>query len=147
MKSLILVVGIVCVTALAPCQQRSIVMHTSLTLLINLSLLTVGRMRRRVLAILTHLTVTLLVDHASWLAGVWAGHITGLSRLIANGWQLGTRSWLVRGSLSWLRLIRLTVYLGGSRLGSAALFFLFALSLLLLLACLPFLADLFEFYF
>jgi len=104
-------------------------------------------MWRRVLAILSHLTVTLLIDHGGWLARVWARYLPGLSRLIADGWQLRTRSWLVRRSLACLRLVRLTVDLSGSCLGTAALFVLLALSLLLLLACFPFLADLFEFYF
>ena len=129
------------------CWQGLVRNASRLTWLVHLSLLAIRRVRWRILAILTHLTIALLVNHARLLlAGIRAWHFTALSRLITNWRQLGPRPGLVVWPLSSLSLVGLAINLTGGSLGAVPLFLPLAFLLFGLLACFPFLADFFELY-
>lgn len=112
--------------------------------MVDLALLTVRHVWWWVLAILAHLAIALLIDHATLLTSIWAGHFTTLCRLIAERGQLGTRPGLVVCGLSSRRLLWLAVNLIGC-LSTVTLLFLFALVVFFLLAGSPFLPNGFEF--
>lgn len=101
----------------------------------------------RVVGRVTHLPVA-LVDHATTRAAVLAIDLA-ISRLIADGRELGTDTAAVSGGLATLRGVRRAggidlTSLGGLGSSTLTLFSSLALRLFLLLAGLPFLADLLE---
>lgn len=116
-----------------------------LTLLIDGSALVRGV---RVVGRVPHLAVA-LIDHATTGATVLTRHLA-VGGLITDGRKLRTDTTAVGGrltSLGWVGGTRGLDLVGLCRLGSSALTFLngLALRLFLLLAGLPFLANLFEF--
>ena len=117
-----------------------------LTLLIHLTALAVRRVR--VVPGRVHLSIA-LIDHSPSRGSILARHLT-VGRLIANRRQLGTDIASIGGRLRSLRRIRSagSIHLAGlsslSSGGALALFSSLARVLLLLLPCLPLLADLLE---
>lgn len=112
-----------------------------LTLLVNLVILTIRRVGV-VSSRVAHLAIALLVDHPLLLSIL----SLAVSGLVTDGWELGTNTTGVSGSLGALRRIGWrSIDLVLLRSQSFTLFGGLALSFLLLLASLPFLANFLKF--